>query len=225
MPLIATDSNPFVSIPLKLLSRLLPYSFQFQGWWVLISIFLSYSLAFGLLRYLSGRRVGSVLGAAFVSIAPILPFRWNHNSLASQWLILGAFSVFLRPRSDRSTVSKYAGLHALAIAIHRYFAPMIAPRRDGPRAQVRPTPARARGMAPFARSARPWLSGHSALWPDRGLGDWVADPHRCGRCRRDFHDGSPSPGSIHWARRHSCRRGRPAGDNMKATFRPRRVGP
>ena len=127
MPLIATDSNPFVSIPLKLLSPLLPYPFQFQGWWVLISIFLSYSLAFGLLQYLSGRRVGSVLGAAFVSIAPILPFRWNHNSLSSQWLILGAFSVFLRPRSDSATVAKYAGLHALAIAIHPYFVPMIAP--------------------------------------------------------------------------------------------------
>lgn len=127
MPLIATDSNPLVSIPLKLLSPLLPDPFQFQGWWVLISVVLSYSLAFGMLLDLSGSRVGSVLGAAFVSIAPVLPFRWNHNSLTSQWLILGAFSVFLRPRSDRATVAKYAGLHALAIAIHPYFVPMIAP--------------------------------------------------------------------------------------------------
>jgi Family of unknown function (DUF6311) len=31
MPLIATDSNPLVSIPLKLVSPLLPYPFQFEG--------------------------------------------------------------------------------------------------------------------------------------------------------------------------------------------------
>ena len=43
MPLIATDSNPLVSIPLKLLSPLLPYPFQFEGWWLLISVFLSYA--------------------------------------------------------------------------------------------------------------------------------------------------------------------------------------
>jgi hypothetical protein len=127
MPLVGTDSNPFVSIPLKLLSPVLPYPFQFQGLWVLISIFLSYSIAFGLLRDLSGRSVGSVLGAAFVSIAPVLPFRWLHNSLSSQWLILGAFSVFLRPKPDSAAVAKYAGLHALAIAIHPYFIPMIGP--------------------------------------------------------------------------------------------------
>ena len=127
MPLIATDSNPLVSIPLKLFSPLLPYPFQFEGWWLLISVFFSYSLAFGLFLDLSGRPLGSALGAAVVAVAPVLPFRWLHNSLSSQWLILGAFSIFLRPRSDGSAVARYAGLHALVIALHPYFVPMVAP--------------------------------------------------------------------------------------------------
>jgi len=127
MPLIATDSNPLVSIPLKLLSPLLPYPFQFEGWWLFISVLLSYGLAFRLLRDLSGRPLGSALGAALVAVAPIFPFRWLHNSLASQWLILAALSIFLRPRPDVGTVAKYAGLHALATALHPYYVPMIAP--------------------------------------------------------------------------------------------------
>ena len=127
MPLIATDSNPLVSIPLKLFSPLLPNPFQFEGWWLLISVFLSYQITFRLLLDLSGRFLGSVLGGALIAIAPILPFRWLHNSLSSQWLILAALSVFLRPRSDGATVAKYAGLHALAIAIHPYFIPMLLP--------------------------------------------------------------------------------------------------
>jgi hypothetical protein len=127
MPLIATDSNPLVSIPLKLFSPLLPYPFQFEGWWLLISVFFSYSLAFGLFLDLSGRPLGSALGAAVVAVAPVLLFRWLHNSLSSQWLILGAFSIFLRPRSDGSAVARYAGLHALVIALHPYFVPMVAP--------------------------------------------------------------------------------------------------
>jgi hypothetical protein len=127
MPLIATDSNPLVSIPLKLVSPLLPYPFQFEGCWLLISVFLSYGLAFRLLRNLSGRPLGSALGAALVEVAPIFLFRWLHNSLSSQWLILAALSIFLRPGPDGATVTKYAGLHALVIALHPYYVPMVAP--------------------------------------------------------------------------------------------------
>jgi hypothetical protein len=72
-----------VSIPLKLFSPLLPYPFQFEGWWLLISVFLSYGLAFTLLLDLSGLPLGSVLGAALVAVTPILPFRWLHNSLSA----------------------------------------------------------------------------------------------------------------------------------------------
>ena len=127
MPLIATDSNPVVSIPLKLLSPFLPYPFQFEGFWLLFSVFLSYALAFRLLRDLSGHPIGSALGAALVAVAPIFLFRWLHNSLSSQWLILAALSIFLRPRPDGVTVAKYTGLHALVIALHPYYVPMVAP--------------------------------------------------------------------------------------------------
>ncbi len=171
MPLIATDSNPLVSIPLKLLSPLLPYPFQFEGWWLLVSVFLSYAIAFRLLRDLSGRPVGSVLGAAFVTIAPILPFRWNHNSLSSQWLILGAFSIFLRPKSDGAAVTRYAGLHALVIALHPYFVPMVAPiaGMDLVRRSVR----RLREQEGWIHSLAPLVLGSAVIALSGLIAAWV----------------------------------------------------
>jgi hypothetical protein len=160
MPLIATDSNPLVSIPLKLFSPLLPYPFQFEGWWLLISVFFSYSLAFGLFLDLSGRPLGSALGAAVVAVAPVLLFRWLHNSLSSQWLILGAFSIFLRPRSDGSAVARYGPTRAGDRA-PSLLRPDGRPNRwDGPRPQVRPAPARREGMV---RSLAPLVLGSAVI--------------------------------------------------------------
>ncbi len=171
MPLIATDSNPLVSIPLKLLSPLLPYPFQFEGWWLLISVFLSYSLAFGLFLDLSGRPLGSALGAALVAVAPILPFRWLHNSLSSQWLIVGAFSIFLRPKSDRVAVTRYAGLHALVIALHPYFVPMVAPiaGMDLVRRSVR----RLREQEGWLHSLAPLVLGSAVIALSGLIAAWV----------------------------------------------------
>jgi hypothetical protein len=171
MPLIATDSNPLVSIPLKLLSPLLPYPFQFEGCWLLISVFLSYALAFRLLRDLSGHPIGSALGAALVAVAPIFPFRWLHNSLSSQWLILAALSIFLRPRPDGATVAKYAGLHALVIALHPYYVPMVAPiaGMDLARRSVH----RRREGKGWLRSLAPLVLGSAAIIIAGLIAAWV----------------------------------------------------
>jgi Family of unknown function (DUF6311) len=171
MPLIATDSNPLVSIPLKLLSPLLPYPFQFEGWWLLISVFLSYGLAFRLLRDLSGRPLGSALGAALVAVAPIFLFRWLHNSLSSQWLILAALSIFLRPKPDSATVAKYAGLHALVIAVHPYYVPMVAPIAGMD--LVRRSARRLRERKGWLRSLAPFVLGSAAIAIAGLIAAWI----------------------------------------------------
>jgi hypothetical protein len=171
MPLIATDSNPLVSIPLKLLSPLLPYPFQFEGWWLLLSMFLSYVLAFRLLRDLSGHPIGSTLGAALVAVAPIFLFRWLHNSLSSQWLILAALSIFLRPRPDGATVAKYAGLHALVIAVHPYYVPMVAPIAGMD--LVRRSARRLRKRKGWLRSLAPLVLGSAAIAIAGLIAAWI----------------------------------------------------
>ena len=171
MPLIATDSNPLVSIPLKLLSPLLPYPFQFEGWWLLISVFLSYAIAFRLLRDLSGRPVGSVLGAAFVTIAPILPFRWNHNSLIIP--VANPRGVFHLPpaqvrwRSDNEIRGPARAGDRPSSLLCSDGGPY---RRDGPRPQVRRGACASRrdgstSLAPLVLgSAVIALSGLIAAW-------------------------------------------------------------
>ena len=171
MPLIVTDSNPLVSIPLKLLSPLLPYPFQFEGCWLLLSVFLSYALAFRLLRDLSGHPVGSALGAALVAVAPIFLFRWLHNSLSSQWLILAALSIFLRPRPDGATVAKYAGLHALVIAVHPYYVPMVAPIAGMD--LVRRSARRLRERKGWLRSLAPLVLGSAAIAIAGLIAAWI----------------------------------------------------
>ena len=124
MPLTATDSNPLMAVPLKLLSPLLPAYFQFIGIWYLLCLLLSYNIAFNLLNWLSGRPVPAALAAVVLITAPYFFLRLQHDTLMAQWLILASFSIFLRPNSDRRAVAKYAGVAGLSMAVHPYFLPM-----------------------------------------------------------------------------------------------------
>ena len=69
-PLTATDSNPLMAVPLKLLAPLLPVHFQFFGLWYLLCIFLSYNIVFNLLAGLSDRRWPSLFGQSLWSPRP-----------------------------------------------------------------------------------------------------------------------------------------------------------
>ena len=124
MPLTATDSNPLMAVPLKLLSPLMPAYFQFIGIWYLLCLLLSYNIAFNLLNWLSGRPVPAALAAVVLITAPYFFLRLQHDTLMAQWLILASFSIFIRPNSDRRAIAKYAGVAGLSMAVHPYFLPM-----------------------------------------------------------------------------------------------------
>ncbi len=119
-PLSATDSNPLVSVPLKLMSPLLPDYFQYVGLWYLACLALSYNIAFGLLYWLSGRWLASMAAAIILVAAPFMFTRLEHDSLMAHWLVLLSFSVFFRTGADRRAVAKHGGVTAVAMAIHPY---------------------------------------------------------------------------------------------------------
>ncbi len=124
MPLTATDSNPLMAVPLKLLSPLMPDYCQFIGIWYLLCLLLSYNIALNLLTWLSGRPVPAALAAVILITAPYFFLRVEHDTLMAQWLILASFSIFLRPNSDFRAIAKYAGVTGLSMAVHPYFMPM-----------------------------------------------------------------------------------------------------
>lgn len=123
-PLTATDSNPLVALPLKLLAPLLPAHFQFFGLWYLLCLLLSYNIVFNLLSWLSGRYWPSLFASVIAVASSFFFQRYGHDTLMAHWLIFASFSVFIRSNSDRRAIAKHAGILAMSIAVHPYFLPM-----------------------------------------------------------------------------------------------------
>ncbi len=124
MPLTATDSNPLVAIPMKLLAFALPQQIQFVGYWYLLCIILSYNIVFNLLNWMSQRPLPAALVTVIVIATPFFFRRYGHDTLMAHWLIFASLSVFIRPGSDRRAIAKHAAVVALSICVHPYFVPM-----------------------------------------------------------------------------------------------------
>jgi hypothetical protein len=94
-PISSTDSNPLVSLALWPIEAWLPETFQFIGPWYLLSLALSLAFAAALLRHTGFGRASALLLGAVLAFQPILFWRYGHDTLTAQWLILAAFYVSL----------------------------------------------------------------------------------------------------------------------------------
>lgn len=122
-----TDSIPLLSIGLKLISPILPETFQFFGWYTLLCFVLQGIAAMYLLSLFTDQKILLGLGAVLFAFSPIMIERaFRHTALASHWLIL--FSLYLYFKAQRQRFEKFptafVALNALAIGIHPYFLPM-----------------------------------------------------------------------------------------------------
>lgn len=130
-----TDSLPWVSIGLKALRGILPPTFQWFGWYVLVCFALQGAAG----ALLTGRRSGgrgwglafSTMGGALFACLPTLWERaFRHTALASQYIFLFALYLYLEYRDDLySGRAKlpwgFAVLSFWAIGIHPYFLPLV----------------------------------------------------------------------------------------------------
>lgn len=122
---IVTDSNPLLSLLFKLFRAVLPRSFQYNGFWLLISFTLN-GLFAGLIGVsLHWRSWLTLSFAAFVLSNPVpLQRALIHDTLAGHWLILAA--IWILVSGDFGTVwVKWAVLFFLTLGIHFYFLPMV----------------------------------------------------------------------------------------------------
>jgi hypothetical protein len=124
-PISSTDSNPLVSLALWSVEEWLPETFQFIGPWYLLSLALSLSFGAALLRYAGFGRVSALLFGAVLAFQPILFWRYGHDTLTAQWLILAAFYVSLAIERPFRAMLAYAVLLTLAISIHPYLFVML----------------------------------------------------------------------------------------------------
>lgn len=127
---IFTDSIPAFAIFFKLLSPLLPETFQYFGLWGILCFCLQGYFAVKILREFSVGILQSLFGSIFFIVSPILLERmFRHTALSGHWIILASIYLFEMHRKQEYRhivkTSLYWGLiGGLIASIHLYFLPM-----------------------------------------------------------------------------------------------------
>ncbi len=126
---IFTDSIPVLAVFFKLLSPILPETFQYFGWWGIVSFALHGFFSAKILRELSVGKMQALIGSIFFVLSPLVIERmFKHTALGGHWMILAAVYLFIRHRKDYCNTKKavvcWGILGALTSAVHLYFLPM-----------------------------------------------------------------------------------------------------
>lgn len=128
--IIYTDSIPLFAIFFKLISGILPETFQYIGIYGLLCYVLQGVFAFTLLRKFINNKFFCICGTVFFIISPYLMQRmfW-HTALSSHFLILAALCLFayrdIYKEKPAKKILLWDTLLIISICIHLYFVPMI----------------------------------------------------------------------------------------------------
>lgn len=150
---IFTDSIPLFAVVFKLLSPLLPETFQYFGLWALLCFILQGIFSANLLYlylqstdreertmekcssvFINENKIFSLIGSLFFIMAPVFLMRmFTHTALASQWPLTASFYFAKKyieiPQEKRSGLDKqcmviWGILGILCGSIHMYYIPM-----------------------------------------------------------------------------------------------------
>lgn len=121
-----TDSIPLFAAFFRLLSPLLPQTFQYFGLYTALCFALQGGFAALLVGLFVHSDLTALLGSVPFVLSPILLERaFRHTSLAAHFLILAALYYYvLGTRQNRFCFKGLFAVNALAIALHPYFVPM-----------------------------------------------------------------------------------------------------
>ena len=121
-----TDSIPLVAIFFKLLSPILPETFQYFGIYILLCFILQ-AIASGLLLNLFSRDIiVTDLGVVLFCYSPIMIERaFRHSALASHWLIVSMIYLYFKARQEKSMSIWSCLIPVLCISIHPYYLPIL----------------------------------------------------------------------------------------------------
>lgn len=125
-----TDSIPLFALFFKLLSPLLPETFQYIGLWGLFSFTAQGALAAVLLSRFSRSPLFCVIGSVFYIVSPVVLQRmFTHEALAGHWVILWSFILWAYRDHEWKFRAAPVVLWTLnsmtAVLVHSYFVPMV----------------------------------------------------------------------------------------------------
>ncbi len=126
MSVAFTDSIPLFAVLFRLLSPLLPETFQYFGLFTLLCFLLQGGFAALLMGLFTEKEPLALLGTIPFVLSPILLERaFRHTSLAAHFLILAALYYYIRGRREgRFAYGGLFSVNCLTLAIHPYFVPM-----------------------------------------------------------------------------------------------------
>lgn len=123
---IFTDSIPGMAVICKLLSPILPETFQYFGLWEILCFMLQGGFAAVLLNFSIKDLKKVLLGSVFFILAPVFVYRvFMHTALASEWLILWALylGVTREQYGLKKRIALWSVLGFLCGMIHLYYVP------------------------------------------------------------------------------------------------------
>lgn len=151
--IIFTDSIPVFAVLFKLLSPLLPETFQYFGWWALLCFMLQGAFSANLIylylqkpgtgkkttrklcpRFIDGDKAFALAGSLFFVLTPVLLMKmFMHTALASHWLLTASlyyarkyigFSEKQIMKLSKGQMARWGILGMLCGSIHIYFIPL-----------------------------------------------------------------------------------------------------
>ena len=125
-----TDSIPLFGLFFKLLSPILPQTFQYIGLWGVICFALNGGVSALMLHRIKPNIIFTSVGSLFYSAFPPTIGRiTHHNSLGAIWLFMLAMILCLDHKREYkrkfTPILLWSGICMLAVLIHTYFVPMV----------------------------------------------------------------------------------------------------
>jgi len=129
LSIIFTDSIPIFAVLFKILSPILPETFQYFGIWGVFSFFMTGGIASVVIKKFTKNKYICIIGSVFFSFSPFIFQRmYSHTALAGHWIILLAIAIWVY-RSYFNSLKRQllAWMFLLCIGelVHIYYVPMI----------------------------------------------------------------------------------------------------
>lgn len=125
-PISATDSNPLYSFIFGTFAHWLPGPVQFIGVQYFLNMAIALLVSFALVKKVGYDKMTAAFFAGIVAFPPLLFWRFGHDTLTTQWLILGHIWVSLSIKRPFRAALSHGGLLAIAIMVHPYLFVMNA---------------------------------------------------------------------------------------------------
>lgn len=127
--IVFTDSIPLFAIFFKILSPVLPETFQYFGLWGLMTYLLIGGISSVVIRKSTENCWLCWIGSMFFCLSPYVFQRmYGHTALAGHWIILLAIAIWIyKPyfNTFRKKLFAWTGVLIIASLVHIYFIPMV----------------------------------------------------------------------------------------------------